>query len=204
MKRWHTSRALINCLWRACFIVLLGLQACGSPQPYKSPQGLSYLTAAQLRLRVGRLEIANQYTPAKRDPFVDHLFPMPPTLMVKQWIKERFVPAGGSGHALVTIEDASVVEKRLSPTSGFGSLFSPEPAERYEARVVVKIEIMDERGYPQSYVRTTAQASKTVTNQATLRQRQDAWTALMEELMNRLNEEMEKNIKEYLSVFVML
>ncbi|MGL5783934.1 MAG: hypothetical protein ACRCYZ_00315 [Alphaproteobacteria bacterium] len=179
------------------------LSGCGTSPLPRAP-GLNYLVAPQIQLRVGRLEIAKRYAPPQKDPYVDHLFAMTPAVMVQQWARERFVPAGGAGHAVITVEDASVVEKRLPSQGGLNNLFASQMSERYDARVVVKIEIMDERGYPKSYARATATATRTVSDQMTLTQRQEAWTALMEDLMNRLNEEVEKNIKEYLSIFVVL
>jgi hypothetical protein len=185
------------------FLFLVCLSGCTTSSLPKAP-GLHYLAAPQIQLRVGRLEIARQYTPPQKEPYVDHLFAMTPAVMVQQWARERFVPAGGVGHAVITVEDASVIEKRLPPQGGLKNLFTSQMVERYDARVVVKIEMMDERGYPKSYARATATATRSVSDRMTLNQRKEAWSALMEDLMNRLNEEVEKNIREYLSIFVVL
>lgn len=182
--------------------ILLTLSACASAPKTPSSTGLSYLMAPQMRLLVSRIEVSKSYMPSPKDASVEQLFPIAPSVMIQQWIRDRFSPAGGEGSALITIEEASVIEKRLPGTLGLRGLFTTDQTERYDAQVAVKVEIKDSRGYPLGYARATASASRTVSEDMTLNDRQKVFTILMEDLMNRLNQEIEKNMREYLARFI--
>lgn len=182
--------------------VIFVLGACTSSSPPPPATGLSYLMAPQMRLAVGRIEVSKSYTPTPQEASLSALFPVAPSVMVQQWIRDRFVPTGGEGSAFITIEEASVVEKRLPGTPGLKGLFTTDQTERYTARVAVKIEIKDARGYPLGYARATATTSRTVGENMTFDERQKACTILMEDLMNQLNQEIEKNMREYLGKFI--
>lgn len=158
--------------------------------------------APQMQLRVSRIEIAKSYLPSAQNASVEALFPVAPSIMVQQWIRDRFSPAGGQGSALITIEEAVVTEKRLPGTPGLKGLWTTDQTERYTARVAVKIEIKDARGYPLGFARATASTSRTVSEDMTFAERQKTFTILMEDLMNQLNQEIEKNMREYLGKFI--
>lgn len=195
------NRFYISISFLCIFFFVYGCSNVSVPQP----KGLTYIVSDPIYLRVDRLEIQKKYVSSKKFPYVDHLFPTPPSVMVQQWVKDRLVPQGSGGtgdHVLLTIEDASVVEERLHPSSGLKSLFITNQSERYNARISVKIEIIDAQGYSKAYAHAQASASTTVAENITLNQRHQAWLVLTEKLMNNLNAEVEKTLRQYLSLFI--
>ncbi|MDZ4323320.1 MAG: hypothetical protein U1A05_04465, partial [Alphaproteobacteria bacterium] len=149
----------------------LFLASCSSVQ-MPEPVGLAYLSNKPLRLNVARVEVVKQYQSSSRPPHVENELPVPPTAMIQQWAQDRLLPVGkGGGHAVVTIEEASVIEKSLKGPGGFKKVFTSNPSEEYEAKMSVKIEIFDEFGNAKGFAYARAQGSRTVADNLTLGQR---------------------------------
>ena len=120
----------------------------------------------------------------------------------QQWVQDRLLPMGKTGYAVVTIEEASVVETPLKGTPGFRGLFTVDQSEQYDAKMFVKIEIFDETGNPKAFSYARAQGSRTVAENFTLGQRRKVWIIMMEKIMNNLDEELDRNVKSYLSEYI--
>jgi len=162
------------------------------------PLGLAYLEAKPLRLKVARVEVAKKYESSSKPPHIENDLPVPPTAMIQQWTQDRLIPVGKKGYAVVTIEEASVTEKSLKRTRGMQGFFTVDQSEQYEGRLSVRVEIFDERGTSQGSAYARAQGSQTVPENITLGQRRKIWVHMMENLMNKLDEELDRNIKLHL------
>jgi hypothetical protein len=181
------------------FICLPLLLAACAPAPIMpEPLGLAYLSTKPLRLNVARIEVVKQYQSTSKPPHVENDFPIPPVAMIQQWTQDRLLALGKTGYAVVTIEDASVVELPLKGTKGFGSFFTVDQSEQYDAKMSVKIEIFDDFGKSKGFAYARAQGSRTVAENLTLGQRRKVWIHMMEKLMNNLDEELDRNVKAHL------
>ena len=189
------------------FISIIGLMcvlaACSSSPQVPEYMGLAYLSQKPLRLNVGRIEVVKQYQSSSQSPHVENDLPMPPVAMIHQWTQDRLVPSGKMGYAVVTIEEASVVEIPLKGTSGAKAWFTVDQSERYDAKVSVKIEIFDDAGISKGFAYARAQSSRSVAENLTLAQRRKVWTHMMEKLITHLDAELDFNVKNYLGQYLL-
>lgn len=181
----------------------LFLAACASEPQMPPPLGLAYLAQKPLRLDVTRVEVVKKYQSSSKPPHVENDFPVPPVAMIQQWTQDRLLPVGKKGYAVVTIEDASVVEIPLKKTSGMKGFFTIDQSEQYDAKVSVKIEIFDDFGNSKGFAYARTQASRSVPENMTLGQRRKVWINMMEKVMNNLDEELNRNMAAYLKPYLL-
>ncbi|MBY0501918.1 MAG: hypothetical protein K2P93_07970 [Alphaproteobacteria bacterium] len=178
------------------------LSACTPSTRLPEPVGLAYLANKPIRLNVSRVEVIKQYQSSSNRPHVENDLPVPPVAMIQQWVQDRLLPIGKTGYAVVTIEEASVLETPLKGTPGFKGMFTVDQSEQYDARVSVKIEIFDDFGKSKGFAYARAHGSRTMGEDLTFGQRRKVWIVMMEKIMNNLDEELDKNVKSHLSSFV--
>lgn len=179
------------------------LTACAPSVQLPEPIGLAYLSQKPIALNVARVEVIKKYQSSSTPPHVENDFPVPPVAMIQQWVQDRLLPVGKAGYAVVTIEEASVIEEALPVTRGLHGLFTVDQSEQYKAKMSVKIEIFDDAGNPKNFAYARAQGSRTIAENVTLGQRRKIWINMMEKIMNNLDEELEKNVKSYLSQYLL-
>lgn len=179
------------------------LTACAPTAELPAPVGLAYLANKPIRLNVTRVEVIKKYQSSSTPPHVENDFPVPPVAMIQQWVQDRLLPVGKTGHAVVTIEDASVIETSLKGTPGFKGMFTVDQSEQYDASMAVKIEIFDDSGNLKSFAYARTKGSRTVGENLTLGQRRKVWIIMMEKIMNSLDAELDLNVKAYLKDYVL-
>jgi len=113
--------------------------------------------------------------------------------------EDRLKAAGSQGSARFTIIDASITETKLKMDSGITGALTKQQAFRYDATVEGSVEVMDSRGFRKGFASARARRSRTVREDATLNERDRIWFALVEDLMQDFNAEIEKNIRQHLS-----
>ncbi len=172
-----------------------------SPQ-MPEPLGLAYLANKPLRLNVARIEVVKQYQSSSKPPHIENELPIPPTAMIQQWTQDRLLSVGKTGYAVVTIEEASVVEIPLKGTKGLRGYFTVDQSEQYDVKLSVKIEIFDDLGQSKGSAYARAQGSRTVSENFTLGQRRKVWIHMMEKIMNTLNEELDRNMQAHLGSYL--
>lgn len=178
------------------------LTACAPSPKLSEPKGLPYIAEHPIRMDLDRIEVVKAYAPPKKLPNVEHQFPVPPTGLVQQWVQDRLLPIGREDYAVLTIQDASVVESPLPRTTGMSSWFTIDQTERYDAKVKVKLEVFDRTGRSRGFASATSTGSQTVTENMTLGQKRKVWVDLMEKVMTQLDGELEANIKRHLGNYV--
>jgi hypothetical protein len=97
----------------------------------------------------------------------------------------------------VVIEDASVIEVPLQTTQGVKGFFTTEPDLRYEAKATVVVQLVRPDGSVKVQTRQTAWRTKSISEKASLADREQAWFGLVEELMQDLNPALESGIRQY-------
>jgi hypothetical protein len=126
-------------------------------------------------------------------PNVEHLFPDTPGDAAARWAGERLVAAGPANRARYIVREASVTETRLKTKSGLTGALTTDQSERYDARVVVEIQIIAADGST-GVATVEVERSLTVPENATLNERERTWRELMQKLMADLDTQLEKTI----------
>ena len=179
------------------------LIACTPHADLPEPVGLAYLANKPIRLNVSRVEVIKKYQSSSTPPHVENNFPVPPVAMIQQWVQDRLLPVGKCGYAVVTIEEASVIESSLQGTSGFKGMFTVDQSEQYDANMSVKVEIFDDLGNLKNFAYARTKGTRTVGENLTLGQRRKVWIVMMEKIINRLDAELDLNVRNYLKDYVM-
>ncbi|HLF58272.1 MAG TPA: hypothetical protein VI732_01445 [Alphaproteobacteria bacterium] len=180
----------------------LALLSCASPPPEQTFAEITWSHLPPFKFNVSRVDVVTAYKPTFQEPFVEHLFPVPPEKVVRRWIADRVMPGGPSGWAKVIINDASVKETELHHPHDLKSHFTVEQGERYEASIDVTIELYTPKGVREGFANARAVHTQTVPENATLNERERFWYDLTDSVMQDFNAEMERNIHAYLERFL--
>ena len=180
----------------------LGLSACTTPPPQNAFPEITYKHRPAIRFDVSEVVVERDYTPPLDRPNVDHLMPNPPVILAIKWAQDRLV-ADGQAHRLVfRIVDASVVEVALHEDSSLQDMFTVSQSERYDARLAVVVELVEDGGFTRSIVKTEAERSVTMPEDASLHEREQVWFKLSEAVMNDLDAELEKSLYQYMAAHI--
>lgn len=183
--------------------LLLVLAACSPSAQLPDPVGLNYLAERPIHLDVARVEVVKKYQGSSQAPHVENDLPIPPSVMIQQWVQDRLLPVGKTGHAVVTIENASVTETPLKGTPGIRGALTVDQSEKYDATLAVKIEIFGEDGAVKGFAYARAHGSRTIGENYTLGQRRQVWMNMMEKVMNNLDQELDRNVRGYLAQYTL-
>ncbi|WP_337997654.1 hypothetical protein [Oleispirillum naphthae] len=177
----------------------LALAACTSTPPAPTYPDIRFSQGEALPIRAMRVDISSSYQPTFASPNVEHLMPVSPERMARQWALDRLQPLrAGRAVARFEVLDARVTETRLKVKTGIVGTFTDEPAERYDATLTARLTLDDpERSYHGS-VETTASRSLTVQEGASINDREKAWYELTKKLGEEFDRAMSANIKRYL------
>ena len=182
--------------------MLIALASCETAVIPRSFPEQTFRHLPPISLDVAKIEIVLFFEPPLKAPHVEHEMPVPPHKAIERWVVDRIRTVGRSGQAVLTVRDASVVEKRLKPLGGIKGTFTKEQSERYDARVEVEISAIDGRGLRSAKAMTTSSRSRTVPEDATLRQRQILWYELTERIMQDFDRTFEAQIRKHLATFL--
>ncbi len=188
----HRIRWLLSVL-----TVAAGLSACQTSGPGTLPD-LTFAHLDPIGLAVGEVRVLQKHSPATADPFVDHLFAIPPAIAANRWGRDRLKAQGGAGRAIFTILEGPVREHRLKATLGVRGVFTKDQTERYEARLSAKLEIFDGHGLSVGNATATVTRIRTIAEDVTLNERERLWFDMTEVMMRDFNAEMEKQIRTHL------
>ena len=181
---------------------LVILAACeAAPLPPPIPE-LTYSHLSPIEVAAARIDIVEEYAPPLQAPNVEHKFPTPPAQAVRQWAKDRFRAVGDEGVLRITILDASVIETKLEKTGGLRGAFTADQSERYDARLEVIVEVRSDRGFREAFASAVVERSRTVAEDVSLHERETVFYEMTKALMEDLNAELEKNIKQFLARYL--
>ncbi len=145
----------------------------------------------------GGPEIVQGFTPPLRDPHVEHLMPLPPHKAIATWARDRLRTTGVGDKTLrVVIHDASVTETVLDTKGGVSGFFTDEPESKYDARVDVEVQLVNPDGSIDRRNRVTGWRTKSISERASLADREAAWFAMTEALMNDLDAQLEPGLEQ--------
>jgi len=128
--------------------------------------------------------------------------PVSPVATMQNWAYQRIAAAGGNGTAVVTITENRFVEVPLDTRGGVEGLFTVSQSERYEGALAVSVEIL---GDPAGRGRVSARAAatRTVPEDFSINQREQALYDLVAGIVRTLDERLDQEIRSKLARWVM-
>jgi len=155
-----------------------------------------------IKLNVREIKVVNEFRPTLKAPHVEHELPVKIDQSVQQWAADRLQAVGNSSaYAVLTIKDASAVEKMLKKKTGVTGFFTNDQSELYEFRVSAELKIVDVNGST-GFVSADAVRAKSVDEEITLNARERLYYRQTEMLLQDFDAEMEKNIRDFLGSFI--
>lgn len=185
-----------------CLCVSVFLTGCETPPEPASLKPISFASLPPITLDVARIEIQRVYQSPGKLPNVEHEMPVNLLNTAERWAKERLRAVGRYGTARLTIDQASVIETKLKKTEGIRGAFTTDQTERYDATLVMAIEVSGGAGKGQAVARTTVKASRTIAEDATLAERERLWHGMVAKVMAELNAAFEARIRRHLGGYV--
>lgn len=180
-------------------LIAATLAACTTTPPAPVYPDIRFTSVNPLPIRALRVDIASDYRPTFSPPNVEHLMPVSPERMARQWALDRLQPLrSGTAIARFTILDAHVTETKLTTKDGIKGAFTDQPAEKYDAVLRVRIALDDPSRSYHGEVETAVQRSLTVQEGASLNDRERVWYELTQKLALDFDAAMTSNLRAYL------
>ena len=163
---------------------------------------ISFAKAAPLLLDVAQVKIQNNYKPSLKLPNVNHEMPLKLHHVAEIWAKDRLKAVGRSGTARFIITQASVVETKLKQTEGIKGMFMIDQGERYDGTLSAQVEVSGGIARGTAMARAGVRASRTISEDATLAERERKWFDMIEAMVNELDKTLEMQIHLHLKAFL--
>ena len=95
-----------------------------------------------------------------------------------------------------------MTETPLETKKDLDGAFVIEQSERYDARLVVLVELLDGYGMPRAHASVQADRWVTVSEDYTLAEREQIWFQMAEKLVNEMGVELEARIREHMGPYI--
>ena len=165
-------------------------------------QPITFSGMSPIRLAVGRVDVADGYIAPGRLPNVEHLMRETPAAAMRRWTVERLQVTGGPGIARFTIEDASLIQEDLPRTTGLQGLFTVDQTQRLTLSLAARIEAFGAPGRSDAFARVRATRTVTVPETADAGERQAIQHRMLAQGMADLNDQLDRNIRQYLGGWI--
>jgi hypothetical protein len=179
------------------------LTACSMDDPSNRFAQLTYQHLPDINLDVGEIQIEQAYVTPGQPPNVDHIFPVQPKDAAVRWAQDRLVARGDRLAFRYIVREASVVETPLPVSGGITGMLTTDQSERYEARIVVEMQVLDGRQI-QGSATAEVRRSLTVPEDSSLKEREQVWYRLTEHAMRDLDNQLEETIREAFFPYIVL
>ena len=187
----------------AALTIILAVSACAGirddmaePSRYEMPD---FSSEEPIRLKVSKIDVISEFTPTFKRPNVEHLLPISIEKTARSWAEQRLdaVDFSSPKVAKFIIKDASVTEENIKVNDMFKA-----DRIKYHARLVVTINISDPNSL--SVAETTIEAWRdlTIPNTTDIEDKEKYWNEMVKKLFEEFNVNMEKNINQYLNMYV--
>ncbi len=183
---------------------LLVLAGCQNTPPARPtfPQ-LTFTHLGQLTFDANKVEVVNEYVPPLKRPNVEHEMPLAPAAAAQRWAADRIHAAGTANRTVrVIIKNASVIETDLRKTPGLRGAFTTDQSEQYDATLEMTVELVNGRGFRDGFASATVRRSRTVPEDMTVNDRDKVYFAMVEGLMVDLNNELTRNISQFMGLYL--
>lgn len=179
------------------------LAACSTPAPPQSRfPDIAFTQYPPFRLAVSRVDVVQDYQAPGQKPNIESEFPTPPARIAERWAFDRLQNAGGPHIARYVIRDASARQVPLPRTGGVRGYFTTDQAYRFDAAIVVEMQILNPVGVREGQVSAEARRSRTIAEDASPADRERTLNLIAEDLARDLNAELDRNVRSHLARFV--
>ena len=187
-------------------LALLFLTGCADMgPPVTHPPELTFDHVPEIRLNVATASIVDQYKPPMQAPHMEHLLNTPLYDALHRLTAHQLAAAGARDKVVVTIEDASIIAKKLPMSGGVSGALSREPSERYDGRAVVRVDLYrdDQPDRVAGYVEATAERSSMLFDDMTAAEREGVLFDLTEGLANDIARSLDSIAHEKLGEIIL-
>jgi hypothetical protein len=180
-----------------------GLAACASAPLEKSilPE-ITFDAQPKLTFAASSVETILEYQPTAQPPHIELAIPQPPATVAMRWTRDRIaVDNSQPNRVTVVIRKAAVTETDLKKTPGLRGSFTEDQVARFDTEVEMAVEVRDARGFRVGEASAAARRSNSISEKATLNDRDRAIHDLVRETMMDVNRELDRNIRQYMPLY---
>ncbi len=184
------------------FALLIAVSACHPTTP--PPRlGKPQFSGAAFQFDAMDIDIVQSSPASPSDVQSRYQFPTRLDSGMEQWIKDRIVLRGGENRLKLDIEEASVTEEKLPVTKGFAGLFKDEQSRRYKATLKVSLSLYTpDRPTSRAGVESEASRFITLSEDASVAQRQQAFNDLVISVLQQVDSELSHRIPQHFSEYL--
>lgn len=176
-------------------MVMLAACEVAAPPHNKFPE-LTYGHLPKITFDVAEIEVVEAYRPSLEPPHVELIMPVSLNRSAARWGEDRLRADGTQGRLRYIVQEASVIETHLEGTQGIQDIFTVDQSERYDATLVIEVQVVGESGVVQGSATVAAKRTTTVAEDITLTEREQAWFILVERAMGDANGQLEVTLPE--------
>ena len=166
------------------------------PLRYCEPR---FQTVAPVELNVEKVEVISEFIPSFTRPNVEHLFPVSIEKAAKLWAEDRLKADGFSSNKVAEfiIKDASVTEEVEKAEE-----LLHKDRLKYRANLSVVLKVTDKSNLSSAETTINAWRELRIPVDTNIAEKEKYWNDMVNKLFEQFNERMEKNIYEYLNMYV--
>ena len=168
----------------------------GEPARYTE---LRFEDQKPIKLKVSKVDVISEFTPSFRRPNVEHLFPISIEKTAKTWARDRLEAVDFSSDkvAQFIIKDASVTEELETTDKVF-----ERDRMKYRATLNVVIRISDPQKLSNAETEIQAWRELIIPADTDIAEKEKYWNGMVTKLFDEFNLRMERNIHQYLNMYV--
>ena len=191
----------------ASLLAVLGLSlagaACSTPLEKSILPEITFEGQPKLTFAASSVETILEYQPTAQPPHIELAIPQPPASVATRWTRDRIaLDNSQQNRVTVIVKKASVTEVDLKKTPGLRGSFTEDQVARFDTEVEMAVEVRDARGFRVGEATASARRSNSMGEKATLNDRDRLIHALVRETMMAVNRELERNIRQYMPLYV--
>ncbi len=185
----------------------VSLAACTQTTPDVYFPAPDYSAQAPIRLQAGSIEVVDNSQSATTKPGIlgdriETRFPNPPADLIRKWANQRLIAVGGPNRVVVTIDDASAIQKTLPKKTGIEGAFTKEQAWNVDTNARVRVQLFTpEKNFAAAEASAQASASKSIREDASPYERDKAYNELTQTLLASLTTELDRQVNGYFGKF---
>lgn len=177
--------------------------ACGGPLEKSILPEITFQGQPPLVFAASTVETVLEYQPTAQPPHIELAIPQPPASVATRWTRDRItLDNSQQNRVTVIVKKASVTEVDLKKTPGLRGSFTEDQIARFDTEVEMAVEVRDARGFRVGEATASARRSNSMSEKATLNDRDRLIHDLVRETMMDVNRELERNIRQYMPLYV--
>lgn len=181
----------------------IAVAACSGPLEKSILPEITFADQPKLTFAASSVETILEYQPTAQPPHIELAIPQPPASVATRWTRDRIaLDNSQQNRVTVIIKKAGVTEIDLKKTPGLRGSFTEDQIARFDTEVEMAVEVRDARGFRVGEATASARRSNSMSEKATLNDRDRLIHDLVRETMMDVNRELERNIRQYMPLYV--